>query len=107
MVKDKVHLAAGATLTAAMTSIKHEALAMRKARLHKLQARSRCGIGGGGKCGCGQPGCPDARIHWGDDKQDAKEARETAERAGRVTEATSLILVVAKLLTVLREVGSC
>ncbi|GAB4813034.1 hypothetical protein N2152v2_000080 [Parachlorella kessleri] len=103
LLTDKVHVAAGAALTAALTTLRLETLAGRKARLHRLQARSRCGAGGGSKCGCGQPGCRDARIGWGDGEADAEGARDGAERAGRINKATMMIVRTTNLLAVLRE----
>ncbi|GAB4822241.1 hypothetical protein N2152v2_009287 [Parachlorella kessleri] len=96
ILQRRVHLLAGDTLAEAVDTLKHDALAGRKARLHKLQARSR-GRAGAGACGCGQSGCTLEDM--------AGFAKGLAEdiRATRVIEATSLLLSSLGFLTALRE----
>ncbi|GAB4822242.1 hypothetical protein N2152v2_009288 [Parachlorella kessleri] len=81
LLQERVHLLAGATLTEAVTTLKHETLAGRKARLHKLQARSR-GRAGASACGCGLPGCT---------LGDMGGSGGGLAKAARVIEATSLL----------------
>ena len=112
LLQQRVHLLAGATLTQAVTTLKHETLAGRKARLQKLQARSRGrggGAGGGSdRCGCGNPGClyerPGAAGEDGG-MEDRGPSEEAAGRGKRIGQATSLVFASLKVLEALREVG--
>ncbi len=108
MIHDRVHLAAGAALAAALTTVKHEALAGRRARLQRLQARSRGRAGRMDACGCGRPGC---MAGWmgplGAEEEEAEVGAEEAGRAVRINRASSLIMSTTRLLVALKMVSSC
>ena len=98
LLQQRVHLLAGATLTQAVTTLKHETLAGRKARLQKLQARSR-GRAGAGACGCGRPGCTlDDMGGFGLEGPEQESAR-----ARRIQEASSLFVSSLSFLEALRK----